>query len=381
MSVVDVIVPCYNYARYLRACVDSALSQADVDVRILIIDDASTDDTRAVATTLAREDSRVAYTCHPRNRGHIATYNEGLEWASGDYTVLLSADDMLTPGALSRAARLLDTTPGVGFVFGDHVRLMDGLGPSRPGPTARQCTPRIWDGAQWISAVCREGSTFIRSPEVVVRTQLYKALGGYRPELPHTADVEMWLRLAAHADVGQLDADQAVYRIHGNNMHSALAPTALQSLGHWKAAFETFFAHHHHHVRDSAELEKRASATLAIMALGAACSPKHGRDRAARRQLIDFAIRMDPTVGSMRGRIRAGYIGSQRGAYRRTRTLLGAPAYLFRRLLKDGWRCLRFCASGSHPTATYELGRIGGHLDLILRAWLGRTTRSAFVWK
>ena len=37
---------------------------------------------------------------HPVNRGHIATYNEGLEWASGDYLLVLSADDMLTPGAL-----------------------------------------------------------------------------------------------------------------------------------------------------------------------------------------------------------------------------------------------------------------------------------------
>ena len=61
---------------------------------------------------------------HATNRGHIATYNEGLlEWADGDYSVLMSADDRLTPGALRRATDLLDAHPGVGFVYGHRAVL------------------------------------------------------------------------------------------------------------------------------------------------------------------------------------------------------------------------------------------------------------------
>ena len=77
MSRVDVIVPCYNYGRFLRECVESVLGQP-VDVRVLIIDDASTDDTPEVAAALAAEDARVEFRRHAVNRGHIATYNEGL---------------------------------------------------------------------------------------------------------------------------------------------------------------------------------------------------------------------------------------------------------------------------------------------------------------
>src|SRR4051812_45731281 len=100
---VSVVIPCYNYGEYLAACVDSVLAQAGVDVEILVIDDASTDDSARTATAIAGRDPRVEVRVHRANIGHIRTYNEGLAWASGDYTVLLSADDLLAPGALRRA--------------------------------------------------------------------------------------------------------------------------------------------------------------------------------------------------------------------------------------------------------------------------------------
>ena len=116
MRTVDVVVPCYNYAKYLEICVRSILDQPDVAVRVLIIDDCSTDESEVVGRRLAADDSRVHYRRHDRNIGHIATYNEGLlGWATADYCLLISADDLLTPGALSRAVRVLDEYPSVGM--------------------------------------------------------------------------------------------------------------------------------------------------------------------------------------------------------------------------------------------------------------------------
>ncbi len=380
MSRVDAIIPCYNYAAYLRDSVMSVLAQEGVEVRVLIIDDASTDDTPQVGAELAAADSRVEYRRHTENRGHIATYNEGLEWASGDYTLLLSADDMLTPGALGRAARLMDAHPEVGFVYGRNIRLVTGQPLKPPQSTALECDWQIWEGWEWLEAVCRERSTFIDSPEVLVRTRMYKTLGGYRKELPHTADVEMWLRFAAHGAVGKVDADQAYYRVHGQNMHTHLAPTALRSLEHWNAAFDTFFRHYGDGLPDGTRLQQLAGASLACLALEAAYSPKHGRDRAACRQLIDFAVRVCPAVRSLRGRCWAGYYGSRTLAYWATRTLFGVPIYLFRLLARDGGRLLRFCLSANGAGAAFALGRITAHLKLIAGAWFGqfgRRTESA----
>lgn len=116
---VSVVIPCYNYGRFLADCVEGIVTQDGVDVRILIIDDASTDDSAAIAADIAAGDPRVDLVVHDRNKGHIATYNEGLlEWADGDYSVLISADDKLTPGSLQRATTVLEENPAVGFTYG-----------------------------------------------------------------------------------------------------------------------------------------------------------------------------------------------------------------------------------------------------------------------
>src|SRR5215472_24892 len=118
---VDVIVPCYNYGDLLEACVTSVLSQQEVEVRVLIMDDASTDTTPEVGRCLAAREPRVEYRRHDVNHGHIATYNEALDNVTGDYCMILSADDMLTPGALMRATHLMDAHPEVGLTYGRDI--------------------------------------------------------------------------------------------------------------------------------------------------------------------------------------------------------------------------------------------------------------------
>src|SRR5689334_2494944 len=68
---VSVVIPCYNYGRYLPDAVASALDQTGVDVDVLVVDDASTDGSAEVALELAREDERVDVLLHEENRGHI----------------------------------------------------------------------------------------------------------------------------------------------------------------------------------------------------------------------------------------------------------------------------------------------------------------------
>jgi glycosyltransferase involved in cell wall biosynthesis len=227
MSSVSVVIPCYNYGHYLQDAVASAFDGQDgLDVRVLVIDDASTDDSADVARQIAARDARVEVKVHPRNRGHIATYNEGLlEWADADYTVLLSADDRLTPGALRRAADLLDAHPEVGFAYGHPVHFQHGtdLPPARTSVQGWS----VWSGQWWIERRFRDAQSCITCPEVMVRTALQKRVGGYDPRLPHTGDMEMWMRLSAYADVGFIrGVDQAFYRVHGNNMNKTYTPVA-----------------------------------------------------------------------------------------------------------------------------------------------------------
>jgi glycosyltransferase involved in cell wall biosynthesis len=266
-STVSVFVPCYNYGRYLRDCVHSILSQPGVDVSVLVIDDCSTDDTPDVAAELAAADSRVQWVRHERNIGHIATYNEGIDWAQGDYTVLLSADDLLTAGALRRAAALLDAHPEAGFAYGGTVRFRPGA-PLPPARTASEAGRwRVVDGERWMRAVCRLGANPIHSPEVMVRTSVQRQLGGYRAELPHSGDLEMWLRFATVARVGRLlDSDQAYYRFHDANMQHSYG-TALTDLRHVQAAFDTVLAERGDRLAGAESVRRIAHRALARRAL------------------------------------------------------------------------------------------------------------------
>jgi glycosyltransferase involved in cell wall biosynthesis len=219
MSSVSVVIPCYKYGHFLEEAVSSVLDdQAGVDVRVLIIDDASPDDSADMARKIAARDPQVEVIIHPVNKGHIATYNEGLlEWADGDYCVMMSADDRLTPGALRRARDFLDDYPSAGFVYGHALWFMDGATPPTARTKVRGCSD--WPGHVWLEHIFRQGENPITSPEVVMRTSLLKRVGAFDPRLPHAADMELWMRLAANSDVGFIrGVDQAYYRVHQENM-------------------------------------------------------------------------------------------------------------------------------------------------------------------
>lgn len=263
---VSVVVPCYNYGHYLRECVASILTQPQVEVDVLIIDDASPDGSAQVALDLARGDSRVQVLCHAQNKGHIATYNEGLERATGDYVVLLSADDVLTPGALARAAALMDANPQVGLVYGHPVTLK-----SSPPPPARTRVTSwsVWKGTSWIETMCRSGVNNISSPEAVVRRSVQHQVGGYRADLPHSGDLEMWIRIASVSDVGRVNgADQAFYRVHPKSMYRTHYAREIADLEERYRAFSIAFNEGPgHRLARAQELLQMSRRALAIGAL------------------------------------------------------------------------------------------------------------------
>ncbi|MBT8160327.1 MULTISPECIES: glycosyltransferase [Arthrobacter] len=234
---VTVVIPCYNYARYLPAVVDSVLGQTGVDARVIIVDDASSDDSAETARELASREPRISVVAHEQNMGHIATYNDGLSRVSTEFVALLSADDLLAPGALFRATALMTANPRVGMVYGRPLEFSDENDLPRTNGRMRHSWT-VWPGHEWIGWACRRGRCFILSPEVVMRTEVMRQVGSYNPSLPHSGDLEYWLRTAAHWDVGRINGPvQAYYRVHGSNMHLTTFATMMVDLGHRLEAF------------------------------------------------------------------------------------------------------------------------------------------------
>jgi len=256
---VTVVIPCYNYARYLPDCVASATDQPGVHVDIIIIDDASTDDSAAVAERLASSRSRVQLVRHKANAGHIATYNDGLNRATGDYVVLMSADDLFTPGHLQRAVAVMEARPDVSLVYGRPIPFTHQPPSARTAPTSWT----VWPGHRWIQWICRTGHNLIYTPEATMRTDLVQRLNGYDPRLPQAADFHLWLRAALHGNVARLNGcDQGYYRVHGNNMHLTTYAGPLRDLVERRRTFDLFFAENQLYLNDPAKLLRAANSAL-----------------------------------------------------------------------------------------------------------------------
>ncbi len=246
LPTIDVVVPCYNYAHYLEVCVDSVLSQAGVQVRVLIVDDCSPDNTPEVGQALAARDPRVTYIRNPQNKGLVGSANVGLmDWASADYCLLLSADDVLTTGALKRAAKAMQTFPSVGMVYGLAIVFGDNS-EIRPVDVPEQFDVALIKGSAFLERCCKNWCG-VASPTALVRTSVQHEVGGLNEDYPSVCDMEIWMRLATVSDVAAIDAPQAYYRRHASNMGTAYSSRPLSDLKEQYSSthyvLETFGSH------------------------------------------------------------------------------------------------------------------------------------------
>jgi glycosyltransferase involved in cell wall biosynthesis len=236
---------------------------------------------------------------HETNQGHIATYNEGLHAARGDYLLLLSADDMLVPGALARAVDVMEQNPTVGLVFGDVPR------PGEAGrPLRTEGDAVVLRGHDWLAERCATGYNVVPVPTAVVRTSVQRMIGGYLAEHPHAGDLEMWLRVAAYADVAELPTHQGIYRRHDVSMsRSAYDDVGIEDLAACWRAFEEVLTTHRDAVPDAERLMGTARRACARRMVGRASTLY---DKGLRRpdyvnRLLALAVSLDPTVTTSAG--------------------------------------------------------------------------------
>lgn len=293
MASVDVAIPCYQHGRFLRDCVESVLQQGVEEIRVFIIDNASTDDSAEIARQLAREDARVQVAVHPRNLGPHASFNEGVDMASADYFMVLCADDLLTPGSLTRAISIMERHPELSFAYGTDIHWHGGPTPPSTGDTTPSWHTR--SGSDFIRQCCRNPERYIAAGMVLVRTSMQKAAGHYRTELPHTDDFEMLLRLACHGPVAFTPAVQGIKRIHGSNRTEDYLAERTRDLLERLAAIDSFFAREGRVLPNAERLRRMGRRSISERAYW--CGVKdlvRGRKSAA--ELLKLAVKLDPSV-------------------------------------------------------------------------------------
>lgn len=293
MASVDIAIPSYQYGHYLADCVNSVLGQGIADLRVLIIDNASTDNSLAVARALAAGDARVELRARSVNLGPHASFNEGVDWARADYFMVLCADDRIAPGALKRAVDVLERNPAASFAHGRAISVF----PLKPQPNlggTQDAAWRLLGGLDFIARFCRRGVNHISGCTALVRTSFQKKAGHYRVELPHTDDFELWMRLAALGPVAETDAVQGISLIHGANQSSYYHAVQTRDLLAMKDAFDSFFSREGSSLPGARKLHGQAVASVAERAYWSAISHLcRGKKRTA-ASLFKLAFSLRP---------------------------------------------------------------------------------------
>lgn len=214
---VSIVVPVFNGAKYLRESLDSIVAQTYPDIEILVMDDASTDETPEI---IASYGARVKCFRQPSNLSIYENANVGIARARGEFVAVYHADDVYVPTIVERQCACLERHPEVGAVFCKDI-FIDAEGHE----VARLRLPPEVSGGRPLSytvvlnALLTHKNPFLRCPSAMVRAAVHRDVGMYRStEFLNTSDLEMWLRIARKYPLVIVDEHLFRYRFgHGQS--------------------------------------------------------------------------------------------------------------------------------------------------------------------
>jgi hypothetical protein len=191
---------------------------------------------------------------------------------------------------------VLERHPNAGFATGKDVEFKEGEPRPNIDPAHAQPDWQIVPGRAFIEERCRRPYHGYFPGSIVVRTAIQKRAGHYRPELLHTDDLEMLLRLSTLGDVAVTDAFQGMRRVHEANRSHQFWADRLPDFIEREAAFDSFFRHEGASIPDARRLQRLARRRIADFAYWCAMSRlAQGHPRVA-CNLLRFAIARYPTM-------------------------------------------------------------------------------------
>lgn len=192
----SVVMPNYNHSSALPLSVGAILAQTRPPDEIVIVDDGSTDDSRAVLAGFAQSDPRIRIIQHETNKGVVAAVNRGIREATGDFVFLASADERMTPEACSVLMAALERHPDSQLVVSAYTEWHPGTGEvvvhdrhserglwfMQPGEEERAISPRE------LEAILKQAFAFLSINTAIFRRQALLDAGLYDPALRWHSD-------------------------------------------------------------------------------------------------------------------------------------------------------------------------------------------------
>ncbi|MEY3530392.1 MAG: hypothetical protein RLZ70_1460 [Verrucomicrobiota bacterium] len=205
---VSVVMAVFNGARFLPETLASLQAQTMCDFEIVIVDDGSTDDTPRLLNVFAQSEPRCRILTQT-NQGQVAARNLGAHSARASLIAWLDADDIAEPERLQLQRAHLEAHPNLAAV-GSSIRTIN----ENSEVTATVPYPT---GSANVAQAMRSGSALAHSA-VMMRREVFLAIGGYREALLHAEDYDLWLRLLDRHSADNLPVPLVRYRMHGGSL-------------------------------------------------------------------------------------------------------------------------------------------------------------------
>ena len=205
---VSVIIPVYNAERYLRAAIKSIQDQTYHNIEILIVNDGSTDSSLTILNEMKTQDDRILLITQ-NNCGISAALNKGILAASGHFVARMDADDLMVPHRIEAQVRFLQENPELGFCasFMEFIDENDIVyGEYHP-------EPRTHDALNMM--LKRQELVTYTHPTVTFRTDVARAIGGYKADYEPCEDTEFFGRFITSSAPGLVIPEVLMkYRVH-----------------------------------------------------------------------------------------------------------------------------------------------------------------------
>lgn len=186
---VSIIIPCYNYGRFLHEAIESALAQTYNPIEIIVLNDGSTDNTVEVASKYP------VLLINQENQGAPKTFNRGVELSSGDFFIILSADDKLHPSFVEKTMAIMNSNKDIAFVY-THTIL---FGERNEYMYSREYDVETLKLTNYITGTA------------LTRKDAFRSVGGFDTDLKCLEDWDLWLSFAEKAFYGKLMPEPLLY--------------------------------------------------------------------------------------------------------------------------------------------------------------------------
>jgi len=226
---VSVCIASYNYAQYIGEAIESVFSQTLNNWELIIVDDASSDDSVSIILELQkRYPHKVKLIESSENHGVCYTINQACYEAKGELIALLGADDRMLPERLEKQVTYMNSHSNVAAIC-SLVEVIDENG-------IVQKEPSVFDTPVNDLATQLLSGNFLNAPSALFRRDLIDSVGLYNEKLPYVQDLDHWLRISNEMRMVRMGEVLTQYRIHGDNL--SFKPGTQQAFA---SVYETIF--------------------------------------------------------------------------------------------------------------------------------------------